>query len=95
MLRAFKAALKEYGGHGVGRSMHEDPQVLNYIERGYPNALLKPGMAIAIEPMVNMGAKETRVLSDNWTVVTADGGYSAHFEHTVAITEGDADILTI
>lgn len=88
--------VRQYGGHGVGRSMHEDPQgVLNYVEPGYPNPVLKPGMVIAIEPMVNMGAKETRVLSDNWTVATADGSYSAHFEHTVAITEGDADILTL
>ncbi len=87
--------VRRYGGHGVGRSMHEDPQVLNYIEPGYPNLILKPGMVIAIEPMVNMGAKETRVLADNWTVVTVDGSPSAHFEHTVAITEGDADILTL
>jgi len=89
------AVVRQYGGHGVGRSMHEDPQVLNYIEPGYPNLVLKPGMVIAIEPMVNMGAKETRVLGDEWTVVTDDGGYSAHFEHTVAITEGDAVILTM
>ena len=89
------SVVRHYGGHGVGRSMHEDPQVLNYIEYGFPNTLLKPGMVIAIEPMVNMGAKETRVLSDDWTVVTDDSSYSAHFEHTVAITEGDADILTI
>jgi methionyl aminopeptidase len=89
------SVVRHYGGHGVGRSMHEDPQVLNYIEYGFPNTLLKPGMVIAIEPMVNMGAKETRVLSDDWTVVTDDSSYSAHFEHTVAITEGDADILTM
>src|SRR5258708_4516866 len=90
------SAITVHGGHGVGRSMHEDPQgVLNYVEPGYPNPVLKPGMVIAIEPMVNMGAKETRVLSDNWTVATADGSYSTHFEHTVAITEGDADILTL
>lgn len=87
--------VRQYGGHGVGRSMHEDPQVLNYIEPGYPNLILKPGMVIAIEPMVNMGTKETRVLADNWTVVTLDGSPSAHFEHTVAITQGDADILTL
>lgn len=86
--------VRQYGGHGIGRSMHEDPQILNYIEPGYPNPVLRPGMVIAIEPMVNLGAKETRVLADQWTVVTADGSYSAHFEHTVAITEGDADILT-
>ncbi len=87
--------VRQYGGHGVGRSMHEDPQLLNYIEPGFPNPVLRPGMVIAIEPMVNMGAKETRVLSDDWTVVTRDSSYSAHFEHTVAITEGDADILTL
>ena len=86
--------VRQYSGHGVGRSMHEDPQVLNYIEQGQPNLLLKPGMVIAIEPMVNMGNKETRVLADDWTVATADGSYSAHFEHTIAITDGDAIILT-
>lgn len=87
--------VRQYGGHGIGRSMHEDPQLLNYVEPGYPNPVLRPGMVLAIEPMVNLGAKETRVLDDQWTVVTADGSYSAHFEHTVAITEGDADILTL
>lgn len=87
--------VRQYGGHGVGRSMHEDPQVLNYIEAGQPNLMLRPGMVIAIEPMVNMGVKDTKVLPDGWTVVTADGSYAAHFEHTVAITEGDADILTL
>jgi methionyl aminopeptidase len=88
------SVVRQYGGHGVGHSMHEDPQVLNYIEPGYPNPLLRPGMVIAIEPMVTLGEKETQVLLDKWTVVTADGSYAAHFEHTVAITEGDADILT-
>lgn len=86
--------VRQYGGHGIGRSMHEDPQLLNYVEPGYPNPMLRPGMVIAIEPMVNIGKKETRVLADQWTVVAVDGSYSAHFEHTVAITEGDADILT-
>lgn len=89
------AVVRQYGGHGVGRSMHEDPQVLNYVEPGYPNYVLRPGMVIAIEPMVIMGKKETRVLDDQWTVVAADGTCAAHFEHTVAITEGDADILTL
>jgi len=88
------SVVRHYGGHGVGRSMHEDPQVLNYVDPNYPNPVLKPGMVIAIEPMVIMGAKETKVLEDNWTVVAADGSYAAHFEHTVAITEGEADILT-
>jgi len=87
--------VRMYGGHGLRRSMHEDPQVLNYVEPGQQNPVLKPGMVIAIEPMVIMGAKETRVLPDNWTVVTVDGSYAAHFEHTVAITTGDADILTL
>ena len=88
------SVVRNYGGHGVGRSMHEDPQVLNYVETGYPNSVLKPGMVIAIEPMVIAGAKKTQVLPDEWTVISADKTYTAHFEHTVAITEGDADILT-
>src|SRR5579863_101929 len=88
------SVVRHYSGHGVGRSMHEDPQVLNYVEPSYPRIVLKPGMVIAIEPMVNMGGIDTAVLGDEWTVVTADGSYAAHFEHTVAITEGDADILT-
>lgn len=88
------SVVRNYGGHGVGRSMHEDPQVLNYVEAGYPNSVLKPGMVIAIEPMVIAGAKKTQVLPDEWTVIAADKTYTAHFEHTVAITEGDADILT-
>lgn len=89
------SVVRMYGGHGLGRSMHEDPQVLNYIESGQQNPVLKPGMVIAIEPMVIMRAKETRVLPDKWTVVSADGSYAAHFEHTVAITTGDADVLTL
>lgn len=88
------SVVRQYGGHGVGRSMHEDPQVLNYIEPDYPNYVLKPGMVIAIEPMVILGKKETQVLDDGWTVIAVDGTYAAHFEHTVAITNGDADILT-
>jgi len=87
--------VRHYGGHGVGRSMHEDPQVLNYIEPGQINHTLRAGMVIAIEPMVNLGGPETRILEDDWTIVTLDGSYSAHFEHTVAITEGDAEILTL
>jgi methionyl aminopeptidase len=91
------SVVRHYGGHGVGRSMHEDPQVLNYVEPGDPGYMLrlKPGMVIAIEPMVIMGAGETKALDDKWTVVSADGTYATHFEHTVAITEGDADILTL
>jgi methionyl aminopeptidase len=88
------SVVRQYGGHGVGRSMHEDPQVLNYVEPGYPNMLLRPGMVIAIEPMVIAGKKETLVLDDDWTVITTDGTNAAHFEHTVAITDGNAEVLT-
>ena len=86
--------VRQYSGHGVGRSMHEDPQVLNYVERGAPNPLLRAGMVLAIEPMVIMGGAETFTLDDQWTIVSADRTYTAHFEHTVAITENEAEILT-
>lgn len=84
---------REYTGHGVGRQMHEGPQVPNYGTpgRGIP---LRPGMTIAIEPMVLVGTARTRVLPDQWTVVAADGSLTAHFEHSVAVTEGDPLILT-
>ena len=93
--------VRNYGGHGIGRSMHEDPPgILNYVSPRYDNPVLQPGMVITIEPLVSINtegveAKETRILDDHWTVVTADGSYAAHFEHTIAITEGDADILTL
>ncbi len=85
--------VREYTGHGVGRAMHEDPQVPNFGKphRGIP---LRNGMTIALEPMVNMGTPKTRVLRDKWTVVTADGQLSAHFEHTIAVMDGEAQILT-
>ena len=86
--------VRQYGGHGVGRDMHEDPQILNYIDRDQPNLLLKPGWVVAIEPMVNLGQKEFTVLDDQWTVVTTDKSYAAHFEHTVAIGTGEPEILT-
>jgi methionyl aminopeptidase len=86
--------VRHYSGHGVGRSMHEDPQVLNYVEPGVSNPLLRAGMVLAIEPMVIMGQPETQVLEDQWTVISADHTYTAHFEHTVAITENEAEILT-
>jgi methionyl aminopeptidase len=89
------AVVRHYGGHGVGRSMHEDPDVMNYVEPGQIDHTLTAGMVIAIEPMVTLGAPETRMLEDDWTIVTLDGSYAAHFEHTVAITEGDAEILTL
>ncbi|MBE7535649.1 MAG: type I methionyl aminopeptidase [Anaerolineales bacterium] len=84
---------REYTGHGVGRQMHEGPQLPNYGKTG-SGMPLKPGMTIAIEPMVLIGTAETRVLSDQWTVVSADGSLTAHFEHTVAVTEGEPLILT-
>lgn len=85
--------VREFVGHGVGRKLHEEPQVPNYGRRG-TGPKLKPGMTIAIEPMVNMGMSGVRVLPDKWTVVTLDGAPSAHFEHTVLITSGEAEILT-
>jgi methionyl aminopeptidase len=85
--------VREFVGHGVGRFLHEEPQVPNYGQPG-KGALLRPGMCIAIEPMLNMGTWQTRVLEDQWTVVTADGELSAHFEHTIAITEDGPEIFT-
>jgi len=85
---------REYTGHGVGRQMHEGPQVPNYGRAG-TGMPLKAGMTIAIEPMVLVGTAETRVLSDQWTVVSADGSLTAHFEHSVAVTEGEPLILTV
>ncbi|MBL8099859.1 MAG: type I methionyl aminopeptidase [Anaerolineales bacterium] len=85
---------REYTGHGVGRTMHEGPQVPNIGIVG-TGAVLKPGMTIALEPMVLIGTFQTRVLPDQWTVVSADGSLTAHFEHTVAVTEGDPLILTV
>lgn len=85
---------REYTGHGVGRTMHEGPQVPNIGLAG-SGTLLKPGMTIAIEPMVLIGTFQTRVLPDQWTVVSADGSLTAHFEHTVAVTEGEPLILTV
>ncbi len=84
--------VREFVGHGVGRKLHEEPQVPNY--KAGDNPKLKAGMTLAIEPMVNMGAADVKVLSDNWTVVTADGKPSAHFEHTVLVTRGEPEILT-
>jgi methionyl aminopeptidase len=87
------SVIRELVGHGVGISAHEEPQVPNYGRRGH-GARLKEGMVIAIEPMVNAGSREIRTLEDEWTVVTADGSMSAHFEHTVAITADGPRILT-
>jgi methionyl aminopeptidase len=86
--------VREYTGHGVGRSMHEGPQVPNYGRPG-TGIPLRAGMTIALEPMVLVGTSRTRVLSDQWTVVSADGSLTAHQEHSVAVTEGDPLILTL
>ncbi len=85
---------EEYTGHGVGRQMHEGPQVPNYGTSGR-GQILRQGMTIALEPMVLIGTSKTRVLADQWTVVSADGSLTAHWEHSVAITDGDALILTL
>lgn len=86
--------VRDYGGHGIGTSLHEDPHINNF---GLPGKgpRLTPGMVLAIEPMVNVGTHAVRVLSDRWTVVTTDGSLSAHYEHTVAITDGEPALLTI
>jgi methionyl aminopeptidase len=86
--------VREFVGHGVGRFLHEDPQVPNYGEAGR-GALLRAGMCIAIEPMFNIGNWRTRILDDQWTVVTSDGKLSSHFEHSIAITEHGPEILTM
>lgn len=85
--------VREYVGHGVGRSLHEDPQIPNYGPPGRRQSLAA-GMTLAIEPMVNLGGEQTKVLGDGWTVETLDGSLSAHFEHTVAITDEGHEVLT-
>jgi methionyl aminopeptidase len=87
------SVVREFVGHGVGRTMHEEPQVPNFVD-GKSSPKLRPGMTIAIEPMVNAGLPAVKILNDGWTVVTQDGSLSAHFEHTVLITEGEPEILT-
>ncbi|WP_105616884.1 type I methionyl aminopeptidase [Vallitalea okinawensis] len=87
------SVVRDFVGHGIGESMHEDPQIPNYKVRGRGPKLQK-GMTLAIEPMVNIGRHEVRVLSDNWTVITIDGSLSAHYEHTILITEDSPELLT-
>lgn len=87
------SVVREFVGHGVGRKLHEEPQIPNYGKAGR-GPKLKAGMTLAIEPMINLGAGAIRVLDDNWTVVTADGLPSAHFEHTVLVTKGEPEVLT-
>lgn len=86
--------VREYVGHGIGRRLHEDPQIPNYGPPGR-GPELKPGLVVAVEPMVNMGGWETALRADRWTVVTADGSLSAHFEHTIAVTEDGHEVLTV
>jgi methionyl aminopeptidase len=91
-LRDF-SVVREYTGHGIGRGMHEEPQIPNFGPPGL-GPVLRKGMTLAIEPMVNIGGWQTKVKNDGWTVVTADGSLSAHFEKTIAITDGEAEVLT-
>ncbi|HEX9716880.1 MAG TPA: type I methionyl aminopeptidase [Actinomycetota bacterium] len=88
------SVVREYVGHGIGRSLHEDPQIPNYGPPGR-GPELRPGLVLAVEPMVTMGDWPTRVLADDWTVVTADGSLAAHFEHTIAVTDDGHEVLTI
>ena len=85
--------VREFVGHGVGRTMHEEPQIPNFVDRKMDQKL-RPGMTLAIEPMVNAGSADVKILKDGWTVVTRDGSISAHFEHTVLVTEQEPEILT-
>lgn len=89
--------VRDYAGHGVGRQMHEDPQVPNYVDDNLlrNDVRLEAGLVIAIEPMLCAGAGQTRVAADRWTVLTADGGLSAHFEHSIAFTRDGVEILTV
>lgn len=93
MLANGYSVVREFVGHGVGRSLHEEPQIPNFGRAG-TGPKLKPGMTLAIEPMVNLGTATVRTLDDGWTVVTADNSPSAHFEHTVLVTKGEPQVLT-
>lgn len=88
------SVVRDFVGHGIGRNLHEEPEIPNFGSAGN-GPILKAGMVLAIEPMVNVGRWQTKILSDGWTVVTEDGKPSAHFEHTIAVTKGEPEILTI
>ena len=88
------SVVEDYTGHGVGRNLHEEPTVFNFRTNQLPNVRLRPGMTLAIEPIVNAGTKHTKILRDRWTVVTIDNALSAQFEHTVLVTETGCEILT-
>ena len=87
------SVVREYCGHGIGRGFHEDPQVLHYGREGSGEVLV-PGMVFTIEPMINLGRRDTKLLPDGWTVVTRDRSLSAQWEHTIAVTEDGFDVLT-
>jgi len=90
------SVVRVFVGHGIGKALHEAPQIPNFVDAGQGRGpVLKPGMVLAIEPMINAGGPDVRVLEDRWTAVTADGSLSAHFEHTVAITERGPEVLTL
>jgi methionyl aminopeptidase len=90
------SVVRVFVGHGIGKALHEAPQIPNFVDAGQGQGpVLKPGMVLAIEPMINAGGPDVRVLEDRWTAVTADGSLSAHFEHTIAITEQGPEILTV
>jgi len=88
------AVVEDYTGHGVGRNLHEEPSVFNYRTRDLPNMALRPGMTLAVEPILNAGSKACRTLKDRWTVVTVDGSLSAQWEHTIVVTSDGCEILT-
>jgi len=88
------SVVREYTGHGIGREMHEEPQIPNFGSPGV-GPVLRKGMTLALEPMVNIGDWHTRLGNDHWVVLTSDGSLSAHFEHTIAITNGEPEVLTI
>jgi methionyl aminopeptidase len=88
------SVVTEFAGHGIGRRLHEEPQVPNYFRAGMPNPRLQEGMVLAIEPMINEGGAELEILEDGWTAVTVDGKLSAHFEHSIAVTGSGPEILS-
>ncbi len=88
------SVVRELVGHGIGRSLWESPQVPNYFSKDLPDFRIKPGLVLAVEPMINVGSKEINTLSDHWTIVTRDGKPSAHFEHTIAITPSGPEVMT-
>jgi len=88
------SVVREFVGHGIGKGLHEEPQIPNFVPGGGRGVPLKAGMALAIEPMVNAGSPGVKILRDGWTAVTVDGKPSAHFEHTVAVTDNGPEVLT-